>query len=184
MSSELAGKRLEILKETIPNLARVILVWNPRDRASAQEWKQSELASRQLGLQLQSMEIGSADEIDTAFKDAARFGSGALAVASSPLFTPNQKRIVDLATKYRLPAIYPRGDYVASGGLLSYGADQVEPYTRAAVMVDKILKGTKSGEIPVEQPKKFELLINLKTAKQIGLAIPARVLERANQVIK
>ena len=180
----LVGKRLELLKETIPKLSRVAVMWNPQDPGSRQEWKESQLPARELGLQLHSMEVSSADKIDSAFNETAKAGSGALAAASSPLFTTNQKRIADLAKKYRLPAIHSRGDQVDSGGLMSYGADQAESYKRAASMIDKILKGTKPADLPVEQPTKFELVINLKTAKQIGLTIPPNVLARADKVIR
>ena len=130
------------------------------------------------------MEVNSADKLYSAFKETARAASGAFAEASSAFFTTNQKRIAELATKYRLPAIHSRGDWVDSGGLMSYGADQAESYKRAASMVDKILKGTKPADLPVEQPTKFEFIINLKTAKQIGLTIPPNVLVRADKVIR
>ena len=165
IAAVLAGKRLELLKETIPKLSRVAVLWNPQDPGSAQQWKESQLPARELGLQLHSMEVSSADKFESAFKEAIKARSAALAVTQSPLANSNQKQIADLATKNRLPAIYPRGDFVDSGGLMSYGADRAEPYRRAAVMVDKILKGTKPADIPVEQPTKFELVINLKTAK-------------------
>jgi putative tryptophan/tyrosine transport system substrate-binding protein len=184
LGTVLVGKRLELLKEIIPKLSRVALMWNPLDAGSREEWKESQLPARELGLLLRSMEVGSADKIDSAFNETAKAGSDALAVTSSPLFTTNQKRIAELATKKRLPAIYSRGDRVDSGGLMSYGADQAEPYKRAASMVDKILKGAKPADIPVEQPTKFELIINLKAAKQIGLTIPPNVLARADKVIK
>ena len=130
------------------------------------------------------MEVSSADKYESAFKEATKARSAALAVTQSPLTNSNQKQIADLAAKNRLPAIYPRGDFVDSGGLMSYGADQTEPYRRVASMVDKILKGAKPADLPVEQPTKFELVINLKTAKQIGLTIPPNVLARADKVIK
>ena len=130
------------------------------------------------------MEVSSADKYESAFKEAIKARSAALAVTQSALANSNQKRIADLATKNRLPAIYPRGDFVASGGLMSYGPDQAEPYRRVASMVDKILKGAKPADLPVEQPTKFEFVINLKTAKQIGLTIPPNVLARADRVIK
>jgi putative tryptophan/tyrosine transport system substrate-binding protein len=117
-------------------------------------------------------------------KEATKARSTALAVTQNPLAGPNRKQIVDLATKNRLPAIYPSGAYVESGGLMSYGPDLIEPYQRAAVMVDKILKGAKPADIPVEQPTKFELMINLKTAKTLGLTIPPVVMMRAEKVVK
>jgi putative ABC transport system substrate-binding protein len=184
IASELTGKRLEILKETIPKLSRVAVLWSPQTPSSANPWKESQLAAKELGLQLHSMEVNSADKYESAFKEAIKAGSAALAVTLSPLANANQKRIADLAAKNRLPAIYPRGDYVASGGLMSYGADQAEAYKRVAVFVDKILKGTKPADIPVERPTKFELMINFKTAKALGLTIPPVVMMRATKVIK
>ena len=181
-ASELSGKRLELLKATIPKLFRVAVMWNPE--GSRQGWKESQLAARELGLPLYSMEVVSADLLETAFKEASKAGSAAISVTQNPIISANQKQVVALATKNRLPAIYPRGDYVANGGLMSYGADQAEPYKRAAVIVDKILKGTKPAEIPIEQPTKFELVINIKAAKQIRLTIPPAVLARADRVIK
>jgi putative tryptophan/tyrosine transport system substrate-binding protein len=179
----LAGKRLELLKETVPKLSRVAVLWDPQ-ASSTQEWKESQLPARELGLQLYSMEVSRIDKFEGAFKEATKAGSGALAVTQNALVNSNQKRIADLAAKNRLPAIYNRGDWVASGGLMSYGADQVEPTRRAAALVDKILKGAKPADLPVEQPTKFELVINLKTAKALGLTIPPVVMMRAEKVIK
>jgi putative ABC transport system substrate-binding protein len=184
IAAVLTGKRLELLKETISKLSRVAALWNPQDTSSVQQWKESQLSARELGLQLHSMEVSSADKFDGAFKEATKAGSAALAVMGSPFFNSNQKQIVDLAAKNRLPAIYNQGEFVASGGLMSYGSDETEPYKRIASMVDKILKGTKPADIPVEQPTKFELVINLKAAKQIGLTIPQSVLFRADKVMK
>jgi ABC-type uncharacterized transport system substrate-binding protein len=180
----LAGKRLELLRETIPKLERVGLLWNPRDRSSTQQWKESQLPARQLGLELYSLQVSSADNYELAFNEATKAGSGALAATLHALANSNQKRIVDLATKNRLPAIYARQDYVETGGLMSYGADLSEPYKRAAFYVDRILKGAKPADLPVEQPKKFEFVVNLKTAKRIGLTIPPNVLARADKVIR
>jgi putative tryptophan/tyrosine transport system substrate-binding protein len=180
----LAGKRLEMLKETVLKLSRVAVLWDPRDTASKQQWNDAQLSARELGLQLHSMEVSSPTDFESAFKEATKAGSTALSVTDSQLFVP--KRIADLATKNRLPAISgnPRGGFVESGGLMSYGADRTEPYRRVASMVDKILKGTKPADLPVEQPTKFELEINLKTAKALGLTIPPIVLTRATRVIK
>ena len=180
----LAGKRLELLKETVPKISHVAVLWDPHSQSSAQQWKESQLPARELGLQLYSMEVSSADRFETAFKEATKARSAALASTSSPLSNSNQKQIADLATKNRLPAIYPREDWVASGGLMSYGPDREELYKRVSSMVDKILKGAKPADLPVEQPTKFEFVINLKAAKQIGLAIPPKVLGRADKVIK
>jgi len=180
----LAGKRLELLKEIIPKLTRVAVLWNPQDPSSAQTWKESRFAGRELGLELHSMEVSSVDKLEGAFKEAVKARSAALAVTSSPFINSNEKRITDLAAKYRLPAIFDRGEFVASGGLMSYAPDPAETYRRVAAIVDKILKGAKPADIPVEQPTKFELQINLKTAKDLGLTIPPTVLMRAQKVIK
>ena len=184
ITSVLSGKRLELLKEIVPKLSRVAVLWNPQDLSSALRWKESQLAARELGLQLHSMEVSSAEKYETAVKEAVEVRSGALVWAASPLGSTNQKLTVELAEKYRLPAIYARRAVVESGGLMSYGIDAEEPFRRAAVFVDKILKGGKPAELPVEQPTKFELVINLQTAKQIGLTIPPNVLARADRVIK
>jgi putative ABC transport system substrate-binding protein len=184
IATMLAGKRLEILKETIPKFSRVALLWNPQDPGSVQQWKESQLPARELGLQLHSIEVSSADKLEHAFKEAVKMHSAALAVISSSFITANPKQITDLAAKHRLPAIFDRGEFVASGGLMSYGPDRAESYRRAAVYVDKILKGAKPADLPVEQPTKFELMINLKTAKALGLTIPPVVMMRAEKVIK
>jgi putative ABC transport system substrate-binding protein len=184
IASILVGKRLELLKETVPQLSRVAVLWDPRNPGSAQQWKESHLPARELGLQLHSIEVSSADKFEGAFNEATKARSTALAIMASPFFYSHQKQLAELATKHRLPAIYPQGEFVPSGGLMSYGQDQTEPQRRVAAMVDKILKGTQPAEIPVEQPTKFELVINLKTAKQIGLRIPPNVLARADRVIR
>jgi putative tryptophan/tyrosine transport system substrate-binding protein len=184
LEAVLAGKRLELLKEAVPKISRVAVLWNPHDPSSAQQWKESQLAARELGLQLHSMEVSSADQFESAFKKANQVRSSALFVVSSALAFSNQNRIVDLAIKNRLPAIYTRGGFAESRGLISYGPDQAERFRRVAAMVDKILKGIKPADIPVEQPTKFELIINLKAAKQIGLTISPNVLARADKVIK
>lgn len=184
ISAVLAGKRLELLKETIPKLSRVAVLWNPQDPGPAQQWKESQVPARELGLRLHSMEVSSADKYEDAFIAATKARSTALAVTLHTLANSNQNRITDLAARNQLPAIYPRRDYVESGGLMSYGPDQSESYRRAALMVDKILKGANPADIPVEQPTKFELMINLKTAKALGLTIPPMVMMRAEKVIK
>ena len=130
------------------------------------------------------MEVSSADRYEGAFEEAVKAGSSALVVGGSALDNANQKTILDLAGKHLLPAICPRADYIVHGGLMSYGANRDEPYKRAAIMIDKILKGTKPADIPVEQPTKFELVINLKAAEKIGLRIPPNVLARADRVIR
>jgi putative ABC transport system substrate-binding protein len=184
VGSVLAGKRLELLTEVIPKLSRVAMLWNPQNTGSAQVWKESQRAAKELGLQLQSLEVNSADKFDSAFKDAIKTQTGALIMTGGGLIATNHKLIVDLAAKNRLPTIFNSKAEVASGGLMSYGHDEIEPFRRPAVMVDKILKGAKPSDLPVEQPTKFEFIINLKAAKQIGLAIPPNVLARADRVIK
>jgi putative ABC transport system substrate-binding protein len=185
INAVLTGKRLEILKETIPKLSRVTVLLNPQDTSVSElEWKESQLAARELRLQLHAMDVSTADKLDSAFKEATKARSEALVLTLQGLFSANQKRIADLALKNWLPAIYPRGDFVDSGGLMSYGADPTESFKRVASMVDKILKGTKPADLPVEQPKKFEFIINLKAAKQIGLTIPPNVLARADRRIR
>ena len=183
IAAVLTGKRLELLKEAIPKLSRVAVLWNPQDASSAQQWKESQLSARELGLQLHSMEVSSVGKFESAFKEATKARSDALAVVAHALAISNQKRIADLATKNRLPAIYPQGIF-ENGGLMSYGPDRQARFRRVGVMIDKILKGAKPAELPVEQPTKFELIINLKAAKQIGLTIPPNVLARADRVIK
>jgi putative ABC transport system substrate-binding protein len=180
----LAGKRLELLKEITPKLSRIAVLWDPQNPGSAQQWKESQLPARELGLQLHSIEVSSVDKFEAAFKEATKARSAAIAVMASPFFYSNQKQLADLAIKSQLPAIFPREEFVAAGGLMSYGSDRTESFKRIAVFVDKILKGTKPADIPVEQPTKFELVINLRTAKQIGVTIPPNVLARADKVIK
>ena len=185
ITTALAGKRLELLKETIPNLTRVALLWNPRDPTSALQWEEeSQVPARQLGLQLHSMEADSTDKYEVAFKEAVKAQVAAVAVTQHSLANSNQKRIADLAARNRLPGIYARQDFANNGGLMSYGANQFEMPRRAAVYVDRILKGARPGDLPIEQPTKFELVVNLKTAKQIGLTIPPHVLARADRVIR
>jgi ABC-type uncharacterized transport system substrate-binding protein len=179
VSAELIGKRLELLKETIPALSRVAVMW-----VSISQWKESLLPARELGVQLHSMEVSSADKLDNAFKEALKARSRAIAAHLHPLFAANQKQIVELAAKNQLPAIYPRADFATSGGLMSYGADRADPFRRVALLIDKIFKGAKPADLPVEQPTKFELVINLKTPKQIGLTIPPNVLAGADRVIR
>ena len=182
---DLSGKRLELLKETVPKLSRVAVLWSTGSGSgAASQWKANQTAAQQLGLQALSLEVRRSEDLESAFKDAVKARSGALAVTSSTLSSANRRRIVDLATKNRLPAMYASSEYVDVGGLMYYGANTSDLYRRAAVYVDKILKGTKPADLPVEQPTKFELIINLKAAKQIELTIPPNVLARADKVLK
>jgi putative tryptophan/tyrosine transport system substrate-binding protein len=184
IAAELAGKRLEILKETVSKLSRVALLWEPKNAGSAQTWKESQLPAKELGLQLYSMEVSSADQFEAAFKDAVKARAAALAVTPMVLAANHRKEIVELTAKSRLPAIYYRDSFVESGGLMSYGADLADHFRRAADFIEKILNGNKPANLPVQQPTKFELVINLKAAKQIGLTIPPNVLARADKVIR
>jgi putative ABC transport system substrate-binding protein len=184
IGSVLAGKRLELLKETVPALSRVGILWNSHDPTTAQQWKESQQPARELGLHLHSMDVSSIEHYRRAFSEAVKTRCNAVAVTHSAPFVSNQQQIVSLAAENRLPVIYPRADFVRSGGLISYGADEAEPYRRSASIVDKILKGAKPAELPIEQPTKFELVISLPTAKRIGLTIAPNVLARADRVIR
>jgi putative ABC transport system substrate-binding protein len=184
IGSPLSGKRMELLKETIPKLSRVAVLWDPQNAGSAQIWKESQLPAKELGLELHSMAVKSADRLESGFKGAVSARSGALAMTGGSLIAHFINQVIDLAAKSRLPTIYNRADDVASGGLMSYGVNETERYRRAAVLVDKILKGAKPADLPIEQPTKFELVINQKTAKQIGLTVPPHILARADRVIR
>jgi putative ABC transport system substrate-binding protein len=180
----LTGKRLELLKETIPKVSRVAVLWDPQAPGSIPQWQESQLPARELGLQLYSMEVSSADKYEAAFKEAVRARNTAVWVTLNPLANSNQKLIAELAIHNRLPSICARSDYSENGCLMAYGPGYSTEGRDGARYVDKILKGIKPADIPVEQPTKFELVINLKTAKQIGLAVPPNVLARADKVIR
>jgi putative tryptophan/tyrosine transport system substrate-binding protein len=186
LSPELNTKRLEILKDAVPKLARVGLLWLSGGGIGADlQLKELRPAAVALKLKLEEIETQlDTKGLESAFKTAKQKQVGAILTLSTPRFFAERKRIVELAGKHRLPAIYFQKEFVDEGGLMSYGADNTDLYRRAAVYVDKILKGAKPADLPVQQPTKFEFIINLKAAKQIGLTIPARVLERANKVIK
>ncbi len=184
MTSELGGKRLELLKEMLPKLSRVAVLWNPQNVGSPLAWKEIQLPARQLGVQLHSLEVRSPNDFDKAFEDATRARAGALFIMPDPMFITNLKRIAGLAAKSRLPSIFQWSEFADAGGLVTYGPDRADMFRRAAAFVDKILKGAKPGDLPIEQPTKFELVINLKTAKALGLTIPQSVLLRADEVIQ
>ena len=184
LATVLAGKRLEILKQTLPQIVRVAVLRNSQSADSDPQWRESLEVAPRIGLQLYSLDVQSPEGYENAFKEAIKAGNSGLAVLRHRLTVSYQKRLIDLAARFRLPTIYFREDFVQHGGFMSYGADEVEPFRRVAAMIDKILKGTKPADIPVEQPTKFELAINLKTAKQIGLTIPPHVLARADRVIR
>ena len=181
VSSDLAGKRLQLLKEAVPGVTRVAVLWNP-DHPDG-EFPATQAAGRSLGVQVQSLEVRGPDEFAAAFAAANRERMEAVIVVSSRLMTLNRARILDLAAQNRLVIVSGWGPWAAEGGLLSYGPDLDAVIRRSAIYVDKILKGTKPADLPVEQPTKFELVINLKTAKALGLTIPPAVLARADEVI-
>ena len=185
LSGELGSKRLELLKEAVPKVARVAVLYDPATQASVIEVKEVlPAAARALGLTLQPWEVRGADGFDKVFAAMGKQRPDGLYVLAGPLMTANQKRIVGFALKSRLPSMYTNRENVDAGGLMSYGADLADSYRRVAYFVDKILKGAKPADLPVEQPTKFEFVINLKTAKQIGLTIPPEVLARATRLIK
>jgi putative ABC transport system substrate-binding protein len=181
---ELSGKRLELLKEAIPNITRVAFLWNSANPAQRLQWKETQAAAQALGLQLQSLDVRSSNDFDSAFEAALRERTQALIPAAEPLINTHLKRIVEFAAKNRLPAMYGGPEVVEAGGLMSYAPNYDDLFRRAATYVAKILKGAKPGDLPVEQPTKFEFIVNLKAAKQIGLTIPPNVLARADRVIK
>jgi ABC-type uncharacterized transport system substrate-binding protein len=188
LSPELVGKRLELLTQAVPGVSHVAVLWQPGgglgERTEKDMLKGAEVAARALGVRLQFLEARGPDEFDKAFSEMTRARAGALTVLPSNMFTNERRRLVDLAAKNRLPAVYPWREGVDAGGLMAYGPDLADLFRRAATYVDKILKGAKPGDLPVEQPTKFELLINLKTAKTLGLTIPQTLLQRADQVIQ
>jgi len=185
LTRDLSGKRLELLTEAVPGISRVGVLWDANAPAPAIAFKEYETAARALKVKLQSLEVRGPDpDLEVAFQAAAKGGAKALITVRNPVLNRYTKRIVDLAIKNRLPSMYERSDSVEAGGLVSYSANDAENFKRAAYFVDRILKGTKPADLPVEQPMKFELVINLKTAKQIGLTIPQSVLYRADKVIK
>lgn len=184
LAAELTAKRLELLKEIVPNLRKVAVLWNPQDPISPIGLKEVEFAANALRLTVQLLKVERSADLEAALRAAKTERAGGLILIPGAVTGSNQARIIHLVTKNRLPAVYQRDDYVRDGGLMSYGPDRLDQFRRAAIYVDKILKGTKTADLPVEQPSKFELIINLKAAKQIGLTIPPNVLARADRVIK
>jgi putative ABC transport system substrate-binding protein len=187
LTPELVGKCLEQLKQAAPGVSRVAVLWQPGvqgERTDKEMLKGAEVAARALAVRLQLVEARSPADFDRAFSDMTRTRAGALTVLGSAMFFSERTRLVDLAAKNRLPAVYTSRDIVDAGGLMSYGPDLADSFRRAATYVDKILKGAKPADLPVEQPTKFELVINLKTAKALGLTIPPSLLGRADEVIQ
>ena len=183
IAQDLDGKRLELLKEAFPKFARVAFLWDSGGRGNL-ALTEMEAAAKALGVKLQSLEVRSLDDFDSAFARAKRNGAQALTTSASSVIGNQQRQVLDFAAKNRLPAMYPTSEWVEAGGLMSYAPNYPDLWRRAADFVDKILKGTKPAEIPVEQPMKFEFIVNLKAAKQIGLTIPPNVLVRADKVIR
>ena len=181
---EISGKQLELLKEIVPRLSRVAVFGTSINPGNAQQLREVELAAGAFGVKLQYLDVLGPKDIDTAFRAASKGRADAVLVLPGPAFNSQRKQIVDLAVKNRLPAIYDRSEFVDDGGLMTYSVSSTDLYRRAATYVDKILKGAKPADLPVEQAKKFEFIINLKAAKQIGLTIPPNVLGRADKVIK
>ena len=184
LAPEISGKQLELLKEIVPKLSRVAVLGTSTNPGNAQALKEIELAARAFRVQLQYLDVRGAKDIETAFRAASKGRADAVLVLAGPVLVTHRKQVVDLAVKNRLPAMYYRREFVEDGGLMSYGVNFTDLDRRAATYVDKILKGAKPADLPVEQPTKFELVINLKAAKQIGLTIPPNVLARADKVIK
>jgi putative ABC transport system substrate-binding protein len=183
MLKDLSGKRLEILKDTLPKMERVAVLL-AQERDSFLGFRETEAAAKAFGLSLYAAHFQTSKDLERTFADAAKAHCDGLSVILSPGTTLNSKRIVELAIEHRLPGIYPTRQFAEEGGLMAYGPLIGELYRRAATYVDKILKGRKPADLPVEQPTKFELVINLKAAKQIGLTIPLNVLARAQKVIQ
>jgi len=187
VSTDTIGKSLELLTQAVPGLSRIALLLKPDavpDRANKDRLKLADVAARALGVRLQVVEAKGPEDFDRAFSDMTKGRASALAVLATPVFDSNRGRLVDLAAKARLPTVYSYRSYVEAGGLMSYGPDLADSFRRAATYVDKILKGAKPADLPVEQPTKFELVINLKTAKALGLTIPPSLLGRADEVIQ
>jgi len=187
VAPQLVGKGLELLKQTVPGVSRVAVLWEPGgtgERADRATLAEAEVAGRALGVQLQFIEVRSPADFDRAFSDMTKRRAGALTVFPGAMLFGERKQLTELATKNRLATVYPWREYVDAGGLMSYGPDLADSYRRAAGYVTKILKGAKPGDLPVEQPTKFELVINLKTAKALGLTIPPSLLGRADEVIE
>jgi putative tryptophan/tyrosine transport system substrate-binding protein len=184
LAPELSGKRLELLKEAVPNVTRIAALSDLTNPTQPLEWKEMLAAAQILKLKLQSLGVRSSSDFDSAFETALRERAQALITLPQPLINSHRNRIVEFAATKKLPAVYPAPEFMDAGGLMFYGPIYTDLFRRAATYVDKILKGAKPADLPVEQPKKFEFIINLKTAKQIGLTIPPNVLARADKVIK
>jgi putative ABC transport system substrate-binding protein len=184
LSPEISGKQLELLKEILPKLSRAAILGISTSPGNAQALKETELAAGALGVKLQYLDVLEPKDIEIAFREASKGRAEAVLMLVSPVLNTQRSQIVDLAIKNRVPAVYGQQEFVEAGGLMTYGVSLIDLFRRAATYVDKILKGREPADLPVEQPRKFELIINLKAAKQIGLTIPPNVLARADRVIR
>jgi putative ABC transport system substrate-binding protein len=184
IGTDLAGKRLELLKEVVPRASRVAVLWDPGQPAGALQLKETETAARSLGVQAQRVEARGPDDFQSALSTVKKMRAGSLVVLSGSLFFAHRYRLADLLLRERLPSTFVRKEFVEAGGLLYYGPNYTDQHRRVAYYVDRILKGTKPADLPVEQPTRLELVINMKTAKALGLAIPQSVLVRADRVIQ
>jgi len=184
ITPEMTGKQLQLLKEMVPRVGRMAVLWNPANRATQSVVEQARGAARTLAMELQVVEARRPEDIDSAFTAMSRERAGALLLVSDAMFILQRARIADLAAKARLPVMYTQREHMAASGLAFYGASMADNFRRAATYVDKILKGAKPADLPVERPTKFELVINLKTARALGLTIPPTLLARADEVIQ
>src|SRR3984893_6590033 len=184
ISAELSGKRLEILKEAIPSVSRVAVLWNPTNPNTVGLLHDTQSAAQSLGIQLQVLEVRTADDVDAAFRSAVKGGAQALVTVQDALFSLQRAQIAELARKKRIPTMSGETGFAAASGLMNYGPNIVDSWRRSSVYVDNILRGARPGDLPIEQPTKFELVINLKTAKALGLTIPPSLLGRADEVIQ
>jgi len=184
LAPEMSGKQLELMKEILPRLSRIAVIGNSNNPGDAQTLRETVLAAGNFDLYLRYLDVVDASGLDGAFQAAAKGRADALMVLGNPVLNANRKRVVELAAKHRLLASYGRPEYIEAGGLMYYGTNYNDLFRRAAFYVDRILKGAKPGDLPVEQPTKFELIFNLTAARQIGIAIPPSVLARAERVIK
>jgi putative ABC transport system substrate-binding protein len=184
MATDLAGKRLELLKEVAPDISRVAIFWNPKEPISALAWEEIGGPAKRIGIELESLEVKSSDEFDRAFASAINAKANAVTSTPGPIFVDNKKILVEFALANRLPSVFHLPDFVRLGGLLSYGPDRADLFRRAAFYVDKVLKGASPRTLPIEQPTRFELAVNVKTARAIGVTLPQSVLLRADEVIE
>ena len=184
MATAVSGKRLELLVETVPKLARVGVLRNPENRGGVEQWKELQEPAKRLGVLLLPLEVRSVAELPKALEDATRQRLGALFLLPDPVITPQMKRIAEFAANNRLPSIFHVSEFADMGGLMSYGSDRADMFRRAAIYVDKILNGAKPADLPVEQPTTFELVVNMRTAKALGITIPQTILIRTDRLIE